>query len=267
MFVVISGDVDAGVAAAAAAKALTRISAGQPYQWKKADPQKSSETRLAIIDKPDATQTEVLIGIPGIDRTHPDRVALWIVNTLFGGRFTSILNDELRVNTGLTYDARSLFDRSHLPGRITISTFIATENTVKALDMAVSLLRKLAANGITAAQLESAKAYLKGTYPSQSLETPDQIAGVLADIELFDLNRGEVDDLFSRIDAVTVEKANEIARRFYGSENLVILLLGNASKFASDVKKYDADPVSVAVGTPGLRVVTRERGDKAAPVR
>jgi len=51
------------------------------------------------VDKPDAVQTNFSIGNPGIYRTHPDRIPVWLVNTLFGGRFTSVLNEELRVNS------------------------------------------------------------------------------------------------------------------------------------------------------------------------
>jgi predicted Zn-dependent peptidase len=254
MILVIAGDVDAQAVAAAVAKALATVPAGQAWAWKKAAVPIRTSTDVAIVDKPDATQTQILVGLPGVERQHPDRIVLWLVNTLFGGRFTSILNDELRVNSGLTYGARSVFDRAHLPGRITITTFTATENTGKALDMAIGLLKKLAQTGLTAEQLASAKAYLKGTYPAQALETPDQLARILADIELFSLNRGEVDDLFSRIDAVTVEKANEIARRFYGGKGLAILLLGNASKFVPEVKKYDPEPQVIPIATPGMRV-------------
>jgi predicted Zn-dependent peptidase len=255
MIVAVAGDVDAARAAAAITAALSGVASGQKYEWKKAEVPKRTATRMLIVDKPDATQTQILIGFPGIDRRSPDRVALWLVNTLFGGRFTSILNDELRVNSGLTYGARSLFDRAHLPGRIAISTFTASANTAKALDMAISLLKKLAETGISAEQLASAKAYLKGTYPAQALETPDQLATILTDLELFELGRGEVDDLFSRIDSVTLQQANEIARRYYGPEGLAILLLGNAPRFAAEVAKYDAEPIRVSITTPGLRVI------------
>jgi predicted Zn-dependent peptidase len=207
------------------------------------------------VDKPDATQTNFMIGLPGIDRTHPDRLPLWLVNTMFGGRFTSILNDELRVNSGLTYGAASRFDQNHLPGRITISTFTKTETTGKALDMAVGLLKRLAQSGIDAEQLASTKAYVKGTYPSTRLETADQLASVLAEIELYDLTRAEVDDLFSRIDAVTLEDANRVARKYYGHSGLTFLLLGNAEKFAGDVKKYDPDPIRIPITKPGFQVV------------
>ena len=75
------------------------------------------------------------------------------------------------------------------------------------------------------------KAYIKGNFPRDALETADQLANQLGEIELFGLNRGEIDDLFSRIDAVTVEKANEVARRWIRAENLQFCLLGSAAKF------------------------------------
>jgi predicted Zn-dependent peptidase len=251
--VIIAGDVDPS-RASAVAKTFSPFASGEAYAWKKAEPPVNAAHRVAIVNKPDATQTQFLIGRPGIDRTNPDRVTLWLVNTLFGGRFTSILNDELRVNTGLTYGAGSRFDQNHLRGRITMSTFTATENTGKAVDTAIALMTKLAEKGITAEQLASAKAYLKGTYPSEQLETSDQIAEIIGEIELFQLNRGEVDDLFSRIDAVTVEQANAAARKYYSAENLTFLFLGNAAKFADDLKKYDAKPVETTITKPGLRV-------------
>src|SRR5258708_17281697 len=62
---------------------------------------------LLLIDKPDSTQTFYQIGNLGVSRTNPDRVFIGVVNTLFGGRFTSMLNTELRIKTGLTYGALS----------------------------------------------------------------------------------------------------------------------------------------------------------------
>ncbi|MGH9630576.1 MAG: M16 family metallopeptidase, partial [Bryobacteraceae bacterium] len=106
MIVAVVGDVSSE-AASKLREALEKTPAGQGYQWKKVDAQKQDSSRLAIVNKPDATQTYFYIGQPGIQRNHPDRVALWLVNTLFGGRFTSMLNQELRVDSGLTYGARS----------------------------------------------------------------------------------------------------------------------------------------------------------------
>jgi predicted Zn-dependent peptidase len=253
MIVLVAGDVDEN-AGATVRKAFERVGGGSAYQWRQAKLPAQKGPRIAIIDKPDATETQFRIGMAGIDRTDPDRVPLWLVNTLFGGRFTSMLNEALRVNSGLSYGANSSFDQNHLQGRITISSFTATQNTVKAIDLALETLKNVAAKGITGEQLASVKAYVKGTYPPAHLETADQLAEVVGDIELFDLNRGDVDDLFSRIDAVTVEKANEIVRRYLKPENLTFLLFGNASKFPPGVENWGKAIVKVPVTQPGIRV-------------
>jgi predicted Zn-dependent peptidase len=254
IIVVVAGDVDPTTATPKVATAFGNIPDGRAYTWTQASLPKRDHTRVAIIDKPDATQTNFLIGVPGIDRTDPDRVPLWLVNTLFGGRFTSMLNDQLRVNSGLTYGANSRVDEDRLQGRISISSFTRTETTEQAVDMAIQTLKKLADEGITEEQLASAKAYVKGTYPAQHLETANQLADVVAEIELFGLNRGEVDDLFSRIDAVTVDQANAIAKRYFSADALTILLLGNGSQFEESMKKYDSNPADVPISVPGLRV-------------
>jgi zinc protease len=255
MIVAVVGDVDPVAASKTLGAAFGAVPAGEMYQWKHAPAaEKSKATQIAIVDKPDATQTTFLIGQPGIERHNPDRVPLWVVNTIFGGRFTSMLNDELRVNSGLTYGASSRIDQTHLPGRITIASFTRTETTAKAVDLALTLLRRLREKGVTAEQLASAKQYLKGTYPAERLETPDQLVDVLSEIELYDLNRGEVDDLFSRIDAVTLEHANEVIRKYYDSSGLTFLLLGNAAKFKDDLKQYGTEIVTVPITRPGLHV-------------
>ena len=69
---------------------------------------------MLLVDKPDATQTYFMIAQPGAPHATPDRVPLLLVNTLFGGRFTSMVNDALRVNSGLTYGA-SLARRNGTP--------------------------------------------------------------------------------------------------------------------------------------------------------
>ncbi len=251
LIVVAAGDFDSASMRAALEKAFGGVPAGSAYAWKKSEAPGGAR-RLLLVDKPDATQTYFWIGNPGITRTHPDRVPVWIVNTLFGGRFTSMLNDELRVNSGLTYGAGSSVDEDRLTGAVAIHTYTRTDATEKAMDLALDILKRLREKGISAGQLASAKAYLKGRFPTQTLETADQLASVLGELELFGLGRGEIDDLFSRIDSVTVEQANEAAREHFGSGNLVFALVGNASKIREAVKKYAPEMIEIPVTRPGF---------------
>src|SRR5580704_4556812 len=105
--------------------------------------------RLLLIDKPDATQTYFAIGNMGTAANDPDRVAIRVVNTIFGGRFTSELNEALRVESGYTYGANSVFDSRKAPGPFGIFSFTKNETTTPAIDLALQVLEKLHKNGVT----------------------------------------------------------------------------------------------------------------------
>jgi len=254
LILVATGDFKPETTAPKIAALAGALPAGEAYDWKKSPSAiQFNGTRLVLIDKPDATQTYFLIGQPGVDHNNPDRVPLQIVNTLFGGRFTSMLNDELRVSSGLTYGARSYFERDRLPGALVISTYTKTDSTVQAIDMALDVLKRLTAKGLNAEQLASAKAYIKGGFPTERLETAGQVAATLAELELFGLSKGEIDDLFARIDAVSLEQANAIAKKYYRGENLQFVLIGNASKIQDAVKKYAPSSTKVvSIKQPGF---------------
>ena len=81
--------------------------------------------------------------------------------------------------------------------------------------MALDVLKRFHDTGLTAEQLASAKATVKGGYPTANLQTADQVAAILGGLEIYGLGRDDVDQLFQRIDAVTLEQANAVARKYY----------------------------------------------------
>ncbi len=252
--VIAVGQFDPSILAPKLTEAFGTIPAGEAYGWMVDNPpQRGAAARLLLVDKPDATQTYFQIGQPGIHRTSPDRVPLWLVNTLFGGRFTSMLNDELRVNSGLTYGASCRMEQNRLTGSLVISTYTRTDATEKAIDMALGLLKRIGEQGISAEQLASAKAYVKGLYPTQRLETSDQLATTLKDFEVFGLERREVDELFTRIDEVSLQTANAAARKYYQTRSLAFVLLGNAAKIRSAAGKYASGMREVPITKPGFQ--------------
>lgn len=252
LILIAAGDFDPTVLGARIAKIAAAFPAGTAFVPAKVPAPSHPAARLLLVDKPDATQTYFRIGMPGIDRTSPDRVPLLIINTLFGGRFTSMLNDELRVNSGLTYGANCQLEQDRLTGAIVINSYTRTDATEKALDLTVSILKRLREKGIDAAQLASAKAYIKGGFPTERLETADQLADILGELEFYGLNKGEIDDLFSKIDSITLDQANAIARKYYSDAALQFCLIGNAAKVEPMVKKYAADQRKVSIKAPGF---------------
>jgi predicted Zn-dependent peptidase len=194
--------------------------------------------RVLLVDKPGAAQTYFWLGNVGASRTDPERTVQTVVNTVFGGRYTSMLNTELRMKSGLTYGAGSGFDRLAQPGAFRISSFTATESTVPALDIALATLDRLHRDGVDAATLESAKSYLQGQFPP-TLETNGALAGRLTDLMLHGLGREDVDEFSARVTAVDAAAARStIDRAFPRPSDLVIVLVGDAARIRSDVSRY-----------------------------
>ena len=211
----------------------------------------SKGKRLLLVDKPDASQTYFAIGNVATAAGDPDRVAIRVVNTIFGGRFTSMLNEAMRVESGLTYGVRSSFDPRKEPGPFGIYTFTKNDSTVQAIDMALEVLRKLHKDGITAEQLASAKSYIKGQFPP-TIETSRALALRIASDEFYGLGDSEVNDLEARVDAVTLETARQVIQKHFPEENLVFVLIGKASAIAPAVAKYAEKHDAREISAPGF---------------
>ena len=207
--------------------------------------------KLLLVDKPDATQTYFAIGNVATAAGDPDRVAIRLVNTVFGGRFTSLLNEALRVESGLTYGALSAFDPRKAPGPFGIYSYTKNESTAQAIDMALQVLQKLHKQGITAEELTSAKSYIKGQFPP-SIETSRQLAQIIAINEFYGLDDREINDLEARIDAVTPAIAQQVIQKHFPSENLVFTLIGKSSDVSAAVQKFAEKRDARVITEPGF---------------
>ncbi|MGH9969991.1 MAG: M16 family metallopeptidase [Pyrinomonadaceae bacterium] len=209
--------------------------------------------RLLLVDKPDSTQTFYRVGNVGISRTNRDRIYVDVVNKLFGGRFTSMLNSELRIKTGLTYGAGSFFDERKASGPFVISTYTKNETTERAIDLTLEILKRLHEKGISEEELKSAKTYIKGQYPPE-IETTDQLASLIAQLEFFGLDEREVNDLYAKIDAMTLTDARRIIDQYYPQDNLVFVLIGKANEIQAIARKYAPRMDTKSISEVGFQV-------------
>lgn len=207
------------------------------------EPHRLEGRRALIVDKPDATQTFFQFGNVGLARTNRDWIAVQVVNTLFGGRFTSMINSELRIKSGLTYGANSRFGSRQLPGPFVISSFTPNESSGRALDLALGVLQALHEEDLTPGQLQSAKTYIKGQF-GPTLQTNDQLAQTLCELDFYGLGPQYIDTFFDRIDAVTLADARRVIAAYFPLKDLAFVFLGRtaviepvAGKLASDVRK------------------------------
>ena len=235
---VLAGDVDPVWLQRAVEQAFARWPKAAGAAPRLAQPARVRESRVLLIDSPGSVQTYFWIGNVGVDKRYGARAALDLVNTLYGGRFTSILNTELRIKSGLSYGARSGFTRGSVPGEFAIRSFTQTENTGKALDLALQTLTRLKREGVTAEMLDSARAYVLGQYPL-GLETAADWAAALGEIEAYGLGPGYIDDYGPALRQVTLQDARTVIEEaFPSADALAIVLIGDAAKIRAQVKRY-----------------------------
>jgi len=198
---------------------------------------KATKAKVLLVNKADAIETTFSIGGVGIKQDNPDYVGISVINTVLGGRFTSWLNDELRVNSGLTYGARSGFERYSATGIFTISSFTKTESTKAAVDLALNTYQRLWDKGIDQATLDSAKAYVKGQFPPR-FETNTALAGLLGDMYLYGFNQDFINSFQSKVDQLTVAESKRLIHSYFPKDKLQFVLIGKAEAIEDIAKSY-----------------------------
>ncbi|MFE7571958.1 M16 family metallopeptidase [Streptomyces sp. NPDC057539] len=214
--------------------------------------------RVVIVDRPGAVQTQLLIGRIGADR-H-DRV--WPAQVLgtycLGGTLTSRLDRVLREEKGYTYGVRAFGQvlRSSAPdapggatgaAMLAISGSVDTASTGPALDDLWTVLRTLAAEGLTDAERDVAVQNLVGVAPLK-YETAASVAGTLADqVEQF-LPDDFQAQLYARLAETGTVEATAAAVNAFPVDRLVTVLVGDAAQIKEPVTALGIGEVTVVTG-------------------
>jgi len=206
--------------------------------------------RVLLVDHPQALQTYFRFGGPGIRRDDPDHAARYLANTILGGRFTSRLNSALRIESGLTYGARSRFDDSR-GGAFAVVTYTETATSKECIDLAREVYADFVTEGMTAEELESARAYVKGQFAPDELETPAQRAAWRLDLAISGMSWKFIDGFFDRLDALTLEETNRVITTRFPKDDLCWVVIGQA-----DVLRPIVEPLGkvteVKLSAPGF---------------
>ena len=207
--------------------ALPLVTAAQPRNGR----------RVLLVDKPGATQTYFTLANLGTRHGDPDEAAQNVVQTVFGGRFTSMINTALRIKSGLSYGAASQLERPRLPGTVAITSYTKTDSTKAAIDLAISTLDLLHQQPLDSQAIDSAKHYIAGQF-APGLETSPQLAAELANMALYGDDRDEVDGYLGRIAAASPEQINAARKVFPDAADVVIVAIGDAAKIRSVMQAY-----------------------------
>ena len=228
--------------------------------------------RVVVIDKPDAVQTEIRVGHLGIPRSHEDYMAVDLAFKILGGEGANRLHRVLRSERGLTYGASADSQTLKQAGDFMAETDTRTETTGEALRLIFDEYSRLRRDRVHERELADAQAYLAGNFPL-TIETPDAIATQVLNAVFYDLPLEQIPTYRERVQAVTPDDVQRVAREFVHPDRLSVVLVGNASGFVSQLKglgftEYEVIPIDeVDLMAASLRREARTGAAAAAPIR
>jgi zinc protease len=200
-------------------------------------PELPRDGHVFIANKQGAVQSSLRVGHRGIARSNPDYLKAFVMNTILGGYFSSRINMNLREAHGYTYGGRTDFDGRIIPGAFQASADVRNDVTAETIEEIVRELKRIRETLPSKDELTMVKNYLTGLFPIQ-LETPQQVAGRVIALELYDLPRNYYRDYRNNIGKVTPKDIREVARKYIDPDNLYVVLSGDARKIASKLKRF-----------------------------
>ncbi|MCQ8772673.1 M16 family metallopeptidase [Streptomyces telluris] len=226
-------------------------SPAEPYPLK---PVTADDTgRVVIVDRPGAVQTQLLIGRIGADRHGQVWPAQSVGTYCLGGTLTSRLDRVLREEKGYTYGVRSfgqvLLSTPEGTGAamLAISGSVDTASTGPALEDLWTVLRTLAAEGLTDEERDSAVQNLVGVAPLK-YETAAAVAGTLADQVEQHLPDDFQAHLYERLAATGTVEATAAVVSAFPVDRLVTVLVGDAAQIEEPVRALGIGEVTVITG-------------------
>jgi zinc protease len=193
--------------------------------------------RIIVIDKPDATQTYFVLGAPGFKRGDSTNSSFQVVNTLFGGRFTSWMNTELRIKRGLTYGARSNYTMWKNGGIVSAFSYTQNKNIELMLDITLDLLKKAHGSGFDEKEVESARNYIMGQFPP-TLETGSSKARSYVELSFYNLGFDYNNKVLDAIAKTMKTQTDEAAAKYLPQDNYVLVILGKLEQIRPLIAKY-----------------------------
>jgi zinc protease len=244
---IVAGDIEPAEALACAERVFGGWTAAAPPPAVELPPLAGPEsTRIVVVDRPGAGQSEIRVGRLGISHADPALARARLVGAYFGGSFGSRLNKAVRVEKGRTYGAFGGFTPSRFAGAFACGTFTKTDQTADTVKQILSEVRRLVQEPPTEDELTRHRRYFLGSAAARH-ETPQQIAGMLAHVELNGLPPDYFRTLYAEIGRLDAEACMGFVRRAVEPDRVVVVVVGDAAKIVPPLKSIA--PVAVVDST------------------
>lgn len=207
---------------------------------------KSLKTKIYLVDKENAAQSEIRIGYATNLPYSPvgEYYQTYVMNYILGGAFNSRLNLNLRENKGYTYGARSSFSNTKIAGSFTAQAGVKASTTDSSVVEFMKEIKNYAEQGITTDELLFTKNSI-GQSDALKYETPVQKASFLGLVLEYEQIDNFVEARKNTLKSLTQAKVNALAKQYLPYQNMVIVIVGDKKNIKSGLEKLGYEVVEL----------------------
>jgi zinc protease len=224
--IAVAGDVDAGSIRDELNSEFKGLTGTVPPQAVPPAPSVAPGVHAQLIDR-NVAQATLILGSGGVDRLNPDYYKLQVMNYILGGGgFASRLMKVVRSKAGLAYGIDSQFAAGKFPGAFLISLQTKNASSNEALKLILQQMREMQETPVKAAELQSAKKYLIGSFPLK-IDRQSEIVSFMLQVEIYGLGLDYADRYPKIIQAITVADVMKVAGQYLHPDALDLVAVAD----------------------------------------
>jgi predicted Zn-dependent peptidase len=190
-----------------------------------------------MINRANASQSNVFLGLPVIDPSKPDYVGLQATNAMLGGSFSSRITSNIREDKGYTYSPRSRVAVRRLDGNWVQQAAITTDDTAAALKEIYYEINRLRDEEPPEAELKAIQNYMAGIFTLRN-STRGGIINMLNQVDLHGLDDSYLTEYVSRVYALTPGEISRIATTYLRPDDMTLVVVGDRARISEEMAEY-----------------------------
>jgi zinc protease len=195
-----------------------------------------SKTEVNLIDVPNAVQSEInVINLVNIPMSSPDYFPVILANKILGGGADARLFMNLREKYGFTYGAYSNVGTGRFQSDFNASASVRNEKVDSAVAQFLYEINKMRNEKVTATELQNAKNQYNGSF-ALGMENPARTADFASNILINKLPADFYRTYLQRINAVTVDDVQRVAKKYFNHDNTRVVIVGKQESVLPGLK-------------------------------
>ncbi len=204
---------------------------------------------IFLVDQPQLTQSNILLGHLGGQLNNPDYPTLSVINGILNG-YGGRLYNEVRSRQGLAYSVYGFWSVGYdYPGTFVAGGQTKSETTVQFIQSIRQEIERLRTTPITEAELDYAKESILNSFVFK-FEDPSQTLSRLMTYEYYGYPSDFIFQYQKGVKAATIEDVQRVAQKYLQPEQIVTLVVGNGEVIKPSLANLEAEVTTVDISIP-----------------